>query len=541
MRISISLSGISRRIAISLMLAASGATITFADRPEAQDTVCLTEFRLNMSRAVKEQLFVPDSDAVFVTFTEGLPAIQLTRGPQYIYSAVLMSTDSGTTLHYRFRINQNLFETVSRAVVTKPGQQSLYHWWNNNPLNITTFRVNMEFVHQSGLFDPSADSVCLSGSFTPGQGPVALAREGETDFYNISFTLEPGTVQQFRYRINADSSRLEMPDKPDRIFRVPGSYLTLTNDFSNINPSTRPMEFRCNMSYYIRTGKFNTAVEYIDVAGNFNNWGGFDVMFDRDGDSVYSVEIFPDTAWFHKPFEFRYRINGDWDLAELQGKPDRVYQFRDTLNQPPNIFYAFFNNLDPSIPTPPVALNGGIAGSLVHRKTISGYYTYENINGIPEGQSLYQWYRCNNPEGNGAVLISSANGINYVTDTLDIGNWLIFEVTPKALSGDSATGKPMRVISSATISAWDVGLTEYPGLHLHVCPNPFTNLIKITGNKTMTELLLINQFGQTIRMRPETDPASDIILDTGGLPAGLYILRAADAKGATAVVRLIKR
>ncbi len=541
MRISMFLSGISLRVVASILLMAAGPAPSFANGPEAQDTVCLTEFRLNLSKAVKEQLFVPDSDAVFVTFNEGSPAIQLTRGPQHIYSAILMSTDSGTLLHYRFRINQNLYETIFRAAVTKPGQQTLYHWWNDDPLNITTFRVNMKFMHQAGLFDPAADSVCISGTFTPGHSAITLTRERETDFYSISFALEPGTVHQFRYRINSDSSALEMPGKPERIFRVPGSYLTLAHDFSNINPATRPMEFRCNMSYYIRAGKFSPAGEYLDVAGNFNNWGGFDAMFDRNGDSVYTVEIFPDTAWFRQPFEFRYRINGEWELAELQGKPNRMYQFRDTLNQGPNLFSAFFNNLDPSVPTPPFALHAGIDGWLIYRKTISGYYTYENINGIPEGQSVYQWYRCDNPEGTGAVLINSANRINYVIDTLDIGKWLIFEVTPKALSGDSATGKPLRVISSGSISAWDVGLTEHPALQLHVYPNPFTNLIRITGNQIITDLSLINQFGQTVSRYRGTGTLAEMMIDAGGLPPGLYMLRAADAKGATAVVRLIKR
>ena len=291
------------------------------------------------------------------------------------------------------------------------------------------------------LFRSSTDSVCLSGTFTPGNNPVTLTREGETDHYSISYPLEPATVHQFRYRINADSSGLELPGKPDRIFRVPDTYLTLAHDFGDINPGRRPMEFRCNMAYYIRSGKFDPAAEYLDVAGNFNNWGGFDVMFDRNGDSVYSVWIFPDTSWFLQPFEFRYRIDGDWDFAELQGKPDRVYQLHDTVNLGPNTFYAFFNNIDPSLPTPPVALNAGIAGLLVHRKIISGYYTYENINGIQEGQSLYQWYRSDNPEGSGAVPVDSANLINYVIDALDIGKWLVFEVTPKALSGDSATDR----------------------------------------------------------------------------------------------------
>jgi hypothetical protein len=72
--------------------------------------------------------------------------------------------------------------------------------------------------------------------------------------------------------------------------------------------------FEVNMSAQIENGTFDPASDSVDVAGTFNGWGGtLNYLSDADGDSVYNTTVTitaPDTI------EYKYRLNGSWDVAE---------------------------------------------------------------------------------------------------------------------------------------------------------------------------------------------------------------------------------
>ena len=300
------------------------------------------------------------------------------------------------------------------------------------------------------------------------------------------------------------------------------------------------MTFNCNMSYYADTHRFDTTSDFLDIAGNFNGSGANDVLFDTDGDKVYSLELFMDTAWIQQgPLTFRFRINGSWNSSELTGKPDRVYYFHDTVNQNPNVFSCFYNNLDPSVPTPPWAYSVDIRGLLIYRKFVSGAYSYENVNGIPEGTSKYRWLRSSNAQGIDAVPIDSATRITYVIDTLDISKWLVFEVTPMAAGGDSATGEPVRVVSSDNISAWDVGMGEHDGLISRIYPNPAGEFVMVEAKKEIDRVELINYLNQAV-MVIENIGSKSTRLRTGDLPKGIYLLKAVTKSRESGIARLLK-
>lgn len=75
------------------------------------------------------------------------------------------------------------------------------------------------------------------------------------------------------------------------------------------------VEFNVNMSVQIKQGKFNPKIEFVDVAGPFNNWGQtIDTLKDLDGDSIYSYTLKNVTLGSTIPFKFR--INGLWDGRE---------------------------------------------------------------------------------------------------------------------------------------------------------------------------------------------------------------------------------
>jgi hypothetical protein len=506
------------------------------------DTTWSVSFQLNMTKAVNQHIFLPDSDYLYVTMDHGIQPMRLVPGPGYTYTGTLVDQlDTGVTYQYKFRINDSVYETVNRQVFAQPGMVSVTAWWNNEPLNITTFIVNMEYAVQYGLFNPVSDSVCIVGTMNSLQGPSKMQRmETTLNYTYVDTLLVPGSVQQYKYRINADSSGLELLYKPARIIRIPDTLLEVTSYFNNFNPATRLMTFRCDMAFYVKEHFFDVTADYLDVAGNFNGSGANDALFDTDGDTIYTLDTYIDTSWFHQgPLEFKFRINGNWNTAELPGKPDRTYVFHDTIQQNPNIFGCYYNNQDPSVPTPPWVYDVSIQGPLVIRKILSGIYSYASVNGIPEGISTYRWLRSSNAQGTDATPIDSAWKITYVVDTLDIGKWLVFEITPVAASGDSATGMPVRVISTNSISAWDVGMAENSALITRVYPNPFGDYFTVAARQEIEHIELVNYLNQTVLVKEGLD-AKSVRLTAGYLPRGFYLLKAVTKTGQYGVTHLIK-
>jgi hypothetical protein len=494
-----------------------------------------------MSKAVAQHVFLPDSDAVYVVLDHGIAPLQLVIGPDYIYSGTLNSgLDSGVVYTYKFRINGNVWETVTRSFESKQGIVTLSSWWNDDPANQTIFKVNMGYAASSGLFNPETDTVCIVGTMNNMLGSPGMQRMDSSLVYTYQYSLDPGSVHRYKFRINADSAGLELLNKPDRMFRTPDTLIHVSADFNNYNPGKRLITFNCNMKYYINARHFDPSLQFVDVAGNFNESGSNDVLFDIDGDSIYSLQKYLDTTWFNQgPLAFRFRIDADGSQAELTGKPDRNYSFHDTVNQNPNIYSCYYNNLDPAIPTPPWAYNVSIQGLLIYKKILTGSYSYENVNGVHEGISTYRWLRSNNAQGLNAVPIDSALKITYVVDTLDIGKWLVFEVTPKALSGDSAAGKPVQVVSSNSISAWDLGMSDLTSMSVKVFPNPAENFIRVITDGTVDRFEIFNYLEQRV-MNQNSVNASMLNLSVGGLTRGIYLLKVIGRDGRSGVARIIK-
>jgi hypothetical protein len=75
-------------------------------------------------------------------------------------------------------------------------------------------------------------------------------------------------------------------------------------------------------------------------------------------------------------------------------------------------------------PTAPVASNVRISGNTIVGRTLSGYYTYTDINGDTEGATTYRWL-------SGNTVVGTGN--SYTTVTGDIDQPIKFEVTPVSI------------------------------------------------------------------------------------------------------------
>ena len=302
-----------------------------------------------------------------------------------------------------------------------------------------TFRVNMKYMIANTTFNPATDTVDIKGSMNGWQGNQFLQQVGTTEVYQIRMELIQGIVYAYKFRIHKAGTILtEQVDTTTRMIRVPDSLLTITNFYNNVNPAMIPMTFNCNLYYQVRAGHFTPNTDYVDVAGNFNQEGANDVLFNKGNDSIFSLTMFMDTALIGgPPLRFKFRFNGDWTTSELQADSARAY----TLTGTSDSFTAWYNNTDPTIPAIPFVYDVMIQDTLHPARTVIGSYRYEDYNLKPEGNSKYRWYTADSI--NGAVtLIDSAFQITYTIDSLLLGKYLVFEVTP--LTQDSITGLPVR-------------------------------------------------------------------------------------------------
>jgi hypothetical protein len=81
----------------------------------------------------------------------------------------------------------------------------------------------------------------------------------------------------------------------------------------------------------------------------------------------------------------------------------------------------------------PTATDLSISGTLAEGETLTGNYTYSDVNGDLEGTSTFQWYRYDDLSKNGQTALSTAQTYTLVAG--DQGKYISFEVTPVALTG----------------------------------------------------------------------------------------------------------
>lgn len=108
--------------------------------------------------------------------------------------------------------------------------------------------------------------------------------------------------------------------------------IALYSEEEFIPPILVDVTFEVNMSVQTILGKFNIASDFVDIAGNFNDYGGNSmVLDDSDGDSVYSITVLDLQPG--ENLEYKFRINGSWDDATCEfpfGGPNRTYVVPDT-------------------------------------------------------------------------------------------------------------------------------------------------------------------------------------------------------------------
>jgi hypothetical protein len=100
----------------------------------------------------------------------------------------------------------------------------------------------------------------------------------------------------------------------------------------------------------------------------------------------------------------------------------------------------------------PVARDVAIAGATTAGTTLTGSFTYEDADGDQAGAHQYRWYRASDAGGANRSPIAGQNTATYTITAADQGQYLVFEVVPKSLSGAPDTGTAVSTVTAASVT-----------------------------------------------------------------------------------------
>ncbi len=143
--------------------------------------------------------------------------------------------------------------------------------------------------------------------------------------------------------------------------------------------NTTEVTFKVNMAYHIQQGLFNPDDEWVDLAGEFNDWGGSGQMNDDDGNGIYEITI--DNLQIGHQYEFKFRANGSWTgIHDFPESGNRLIAIENS----PHSFLACMNDECVDFDIAPVALVAPVNGTLTASETITIEFKNMGSNTINE-------------------------------------------------------------------------------------------------------------------------------------------------------------
>lgn len=176
------------------------------------------------------------------------------------------------------------------------------------------FNVDMNDYIDDGLFDVLMDTLRLKGEFNNWGNDLIMTESENAGIYMIELLdLIMGKKYEYLYCIN-DS--LEALDGSNREYQVQNENNNVTNYYNELDPTI--IIFRVNMT----DAPFDPLEDFVDVPGSHNGWIEGPIMTESS-DGFY--ELILSTIDVGITIEYKFRINYDWDNAELAGQDNRTH------------------------------------------------------------------------------------------------------------------------------------------------------------------------------------------------------------------------
>lgn len=169
-----------------------------------------------------------------------------------------------------------------------------------------------------------------------------------------------------------------------------------------------------------------------DAAGRSLQW------FRRTGDSTQDIAGATDTTYVPVVADIGYELGARIVVRSVDGRSNEAW--------PAEVIGARVE--DGSAPT----ASPSIAGVFEVGSVLTGTVGYADADGDAEGEHRYQWYRADDAGGLGnRTAIDGAISVRYTMVAADQGKYLVFEVTPKSMTGTPAIGQPATAVTATTV------------------------------------------------------------------------------------------
>jgi len=130
----------------------------------------------------------------------------------------------------------------------------------------------------------------------------------------------------------------------------------------------------------------------------------------------------------------------------------------------------------------PIVTYVHISGKDTLNETLTAVYSYQDIDGDPQGTSIYQWYRDSDP-------ILGATSLTYKLTIYDVDKMITFKVIP--VSGGSVYPN-----TGDTFASTPVGPVEDPAATPPVAANPCISGIREVGQELIGDYTYINSYAE---------------------------------------------
>lgn len=242
-------------------------------------------------------------------------ALRISGADSYIDNILLFNTSTDVQLYEDAVMGPDvfwydpMFTDVAAENYTLRDSSYAYHLQNDESAAIGDLR----WATSTNVLDFAAMNLMVEGNGSVEASPLPTLK-----FYDpntvVTLTATPDTLAQFDgYTGDLVSS--------DAV-----STVTMDGDkmiYAEFSIPVYTITLNARMGYQIFAGNFDPAADSLDVAGDMNGWSGT-WMTPTGADSMWTVS-FEVPALGASHFEYKFRINGNWDTSEFPfGGPNRV-------------------------------------------------------------------------------------------------------------------------------------------------------------------------------------------------------------------------
>ena len=259
-----------------------------------------------------------------------------------IYTIVIPSLYVDTIYNYKFRINGTNWENMAmdRQHTMVTGINELSHVFNNDagPVMVTFTVTDLTTVNVDIELKGSFDNWNLHQMYDDGTNGDVTAAD---NIWTVVLSITSGSWEWGAIENDGSPNGLWLIDGSNLQFMVGSGAVSGQFDYTIPAPGNEDVIFNVNMNYQTTLGNFDPLVDFVDIAGSFNGWGGSAAMDDTDGDGIYSLTVSGFIAGNN--ISFKFRINGtNWEYIS-----DRTYS---VIGGGVDVYTAWFNDEMPPVP-----------------------------------------------------------------------------------------------------------------------------------------------------------------------------------------------